>query len=412
MSPTRTQLFFGKSLLSLLMLSMVLTSCQQEQPSFIPPGETLAFYRDTAFWQEYHEAYVIGSTPIDNDVRSIVVDTQGNVWIATELGVFVKESNERRWENAIPEKDQGPSFDVEIDDDAAVWMTTWNAVYRFANNKLEHVPGPEAPLSALCKSREGIYAAGPRGIWLYSGNNWTKTGYKIARSIRDIRSDFQGGLWVGTDVGLYHCAPGGTKYFTGRDKLPSAYIRSVEMDGDSLWVGGLGGVTILNNEERINTLLPKDGLPSIQVSCLRRSPDGDMWVGTDVGVVRYRQDGSHSLLLSRRWLMDDHVNDIAFDKKGNAWIATQAGVSAVKKKKMTLASKQDYFYDVLMRRHIREPWIAAHCRLPIAGDTTQWEPEDDDNDGEYTSNYLAMESLRMPGKRLGRHSVFSNNCKR
>ena len=74
------------------MLSMVLTSCLQEQPSFNPPGETLAFYRDTAFWQEYQEAYVIGSTPIDNNVRSIVVDTQGNVWIATELGVFVKES--------------------------------------------------------------------------------------------------------------------------------------------------------------------------------------------------------------------------------------------------------------------------------------------------------------------------------
>jgi hypothetical protein len=92
--------------------------------------------------------------------------------------------------------------------------------------------------------------------------------------------------------------------------------------------------------------------------------------------------------------MDDRVNDIAFDKNGNAWIATQGGVSAVKKKKMTLASKQDYFYDVLMRRHIRDPWIAGHCRLPIAGDTTQWEPEDDDNDGEYTSNYLAMESFR------------------
>ncbi len=48
----------------------------------------------------------------------------------------------------------------------------------------------------------------------------------------------------------------------------------------------------------------------------------------------------------------------------------------------------------LCGRHIREPWIAGHCRLPIAGDTTTWEPEDDDNDGEYTSNYLAMESFR------------------
>ena len=47
-----------------------------------------------------------------------------------------------------------------------------------------------------------------------------------------------------------------------------------------------------------------------------------------------------------------------------------------------------------MRRHIRAPWIAGQCHLPIAGDTTTFIPEDDDNDGEYTSNYLAMESFR------------------
>jgi hypothetical protein len=394
MSATRPHLFFGKLLLSFLTLSIVLPSCQKEKQSTTAPNETLTSYRDSAFWQEYHEAYTIGSAPLDNEVRSIVVDSHENVWIATPSGLFVKNDNERRWENAIPEKDQGPSFAVELGEDSAVWMSTWNAVYRFMDNKLEQMPGPETPVSALCKSHEGIYAAGPGGIWLYSGKGWTKTGYKIARSIRDVRSDLHGGLWVGTDVGLYHCTAGGIKHFAGKDKLLSAYIRGVEMNGDSVYAGGLGGVTILKHEEKIETLLPKDGLPSLQVNCLRRSPDGDMWVGTDVGVVRYRKDGSHSLLLSRRWLMDDNVNDIAFDKNGNAWIATQGGVSAVKKKKMTLASKQNYFYDVLMRRHIREPWIAGHCRLPVAGDTTRWEPEDDDNDGEYTSNYLAMESFR------------------
>jgi hypothetical protein len=119
-----------------------------------------------------------------------------------------------------------------------------------------------------------------------------------------------------------------------------------------------------------------------------------MWIGTDAGIVRYKSDSSHSLLLSRRWLLDDKVNDIAFDQEGNAWIATANGVSVIKRKKMTLESKQRYFYDVLMRRHIRDPWIAGQCRLPIAGDTTKWEPEDDDNDGEYTGNYLAMESFR------------------
>jgi hypothetical protein len=51
---------------------------------------------------------------------------------------------------------------------------------------------------------------------------------------------------------------------------------------------------------------------------------------------------------------------------------------------MTLASKADYFYRVLMERHIRPPWIAGHCRLETPGDLSSWQPEDDDNDGEYT----------------------------
>ncbi len=119
-----------------------------------------------------------------------------------------------------------------------------------------------------------------------------------------------------------------------------------------------------------------------------------MWVGTKMGLVRFYPDGKHSLRFSRRWLMDDHVNDICFDPKGNAWIATEQGVSAIRTKQMSLVSKEQYFYDVLMGRHIREPWIAGQCHLMAPGDTTQWRAEDDDNDGEFTGNYLSMESFR------------------
>jgi hypothetical protein len=141
-------------------------------------------------------------------------------------------------------------------------------------------------------------------------------------------------------------------------------------------------------------LLPEQGIPSVYVNCVKRSPGNVMWVGTDVGVVRYSDDGTRSLRFSRRWLVDDRVKDIAFDRNGNAWIATAKGVSAIKRRRMTLAAKQRYFYGVLMRRHIRDPWIAGQCRLTTPGDTTTWEPEDDDNDGEYTGNYLAMECFR------------------
>lgn len=364
-------------------------SCRKPSPRSFVEATT---YADTAFSQEYHEAHPLDNAG-DKNVRCIAIDHEDNVWIATQNGVFKKKATEKQWSPVFSKEEQGPSFDIKADQQS-VWVSTWSGVYRFRGGKLEKMSGPTTPISTLCVSAEGVYALGPTGAWLYSGEAWQQKDFKIARSVRDATSDNNGGLWVGTDVGLFHCMPDSTQHFLDNNDLISAYIRGVEMDGIQLWAGGLGGVTKFDNNRRTGQLSLKEGIPSINVNCVKRSPSGVMWVGTDVGVVRYGRDGGHSLLFSRRWLMDDKINDIAFDLKGNAWIATAGGVSCIKSKLMTLKSKQQYFYDVLMHRHIRDPWIAGQCRLPLAGDTTRWEPEDDDNDGEYGGNYLAMESFR------------------
>jgi ligand-binding sensor domain-containing protein len=300
-------------------------------------------YADTAFSQEYHEGYPLDTD--DKNVRSIAIDSEDNVWITTRDGVFLKKKSDKQWTSVFPNEQQGPSFDVKTDQHS-VWVSTWSGVYRYASGNLDKMPGPIPPVSTLCISAEGTYALGPTGAWLYAGDKWQAKEFKIGRSIRDAVSDNNGGLWVGTDVGLYHCTSDSTQHFLNKNDLISAYIRGVALNGKQLWAGGLGGITKIDNNTRSGQLSLEDGIPSINVNCIQRSPDGVMWVGTDVGVVRYRRDGSHSLLFSRRWLMDDKINDIAFDSKGNAWIATADGVSSIKRKPMTLASKQQYFYDV------------------------------------------------------------------
>ena len=377
-------------------------SCKQKQVANDNEITNLLSYKDSTFLQEYHQAYPVSNDVLTNEVRSIIVDAKGNVWIATPTGVFMKKDGQKDWLSAIPEADQGPSFSVEVDLQSSVWMSTWNSVYRFKENKLERMPGAESPVSALSVSAEGVYAVGPHGVWLYNDKGCEKKNYPIARSVRDVISDGQEGLWIASDVGLYHSNAKGTNHLYKQDVVLSAYIHGIALDDHKkLWAGGLGGVNILLQEKREKVLSVENGIPSNNVNCIRHSPDGAMWVGTDVGVVRYQPDGSHSLRFSRRWLLDDKVNDIAFDIDGNAWIATTKGVSAIKRKKMTLAAKQNYFYDVLMRRHIRDPWIAGQCRLTLPGDTTRWKPEDDDNDGEFTGNYLAMESFRYAATKSG-----------
>ncbi|MCE7069217.1 regulator [Dyadobacter sp. CY327] len=376
----------------LLLVSFVLAvSCKKEQPD----RSANVSYQDKPFIQEFHEAFRVGSGNAENEVRSIAVDQESAIWIATAAGIFQKKKDSRDWSSIISGSDNGPAYDVESDAKGIMWLGTWNGLLSYKAGRLERVSGPEGPVSAICAAKEGIYALGPRGFWLNEGKGFHKMDGNISRSVRDVISDQNKGLWLATDVGLYHWTKTGLTHYYKTDALISGYAKGLALDGNNkLWVGGLGGVTIRGLDKKEKELKPENGIPSVYVTSVRYAPDSSMWVGTQAGIVRFRPGGSHSLLFSRRWLMDDQVNKIAFDKEGTAWIATPKGVSAIRKRTMTLAQKSDSFYDILMKRHMRAPWIAGQAHLRIPGDTTSWQPEDDDNDGEYTGNYLAMESFR------------------
>jgi hypothetical protein len=150
-------------------------------------------YKDTIFWQEYHEGYPLGKG-YDSDIRSIAVDLEDNVWIATREGVFRKSKDKQIWLPVLPKEEQGPSFDVEVDQES-VWLSTWNAVYLFKDGSLHKMPGATPPISSLCATQEGVYALGPKGTWLYSGEKCEQKHFQIARSIRDVITDGKGGIW-------------------------------------------------------------------------------------------------------------------------------------------------------------------------------------------------------------------------
>lgn len=352
-------------------------------------------YSDIPFIQEYHDGYLISKNATDNEIRSIAVDKESNVWVATASGVFVKNIGTREWTPIITGNDRGPAYSVVATNNGSVILGTWNGIYSFQNNQLKKEKGVKPPISEITTKGDETYALGPHGIWKSNNGRWEAQNYKIARSVRDAEADGEGGLFVATDVGLYFCKNNETTLYQNTDELISCYVKGVTFGpNDKVWTGVMGGVSIRENGKLIKNLTPKEGIPSNFVNCITQSPEGVMWVGTNVGVVRYEKDGSHSLRFSKRWLTNDKVNDVAFDSDGNAWVATANGVSAIKRKTVTLAEKEQDYYQRCMTMHIREPWICGNLRLTTPGDTSTWRNSDDDNDGEYTGGYLVMETFR------------------
>ncbi|MCP5063496.1 MAG: regulator [Ignavibacteriae bacterium] len=386
-----------KRITVLLALMLSLTFCSRNGSSNKIEEKV---YRDTTFIQEYHNGYPVGLSAENNDIRSIAIDSLQNVWIATRGGVFVKWNKLDSWESIQNKKNSGPSFSVTVDSDNNVWFSTWNGLYKYANGKAKKIETVTPPISKVVATKNGVFTFGYHGSWQIIGNEIKKLDINISKGVRDAISDGNNGLWIASDVGLYHYVEDDLKLYQSEDELISCYLRGVSYsDNNELWLGGLGGVTIRNEKIKLKTLLADDGIPNGEVLCVEKSPDGVMWVGTELGIVRYSKDGSHSLRFSKRWLLDDKVRDITFDKSGNAWIATANGVSTIKKRELTLAKKAKIFHEKLLKKHIRDPWIVHRVTLDIEGDTASWRPWDDDNDGEYTGVYMSMESLKYAATR-------------
>jgi streptogramin lyase len=349
---------------------------------------------DTPFVQEYHEAYPIGQEAGSNDVHAITVDSAGGVWAGTHAGVFRLDSSTKQWAELMDKADAGPVYDIVVDRAGTVWIGAWNGMYRSTKKGLLRVKQIDCPIAALCVTENEVVGLGWAGLWRVTNETCAYKQVPYSKHFRAALADRGGGLWIVTGMGLYHHTNTGYKLYQTESELcgPDLYDIAYAQDG-SLWIGGLGGITVYKDDNRVGSFTPAEGLPSVSIRCVAQGLDGEMWVGTDRGISRY--DGrSWSIRHSKRWLASDDVRDIAFDSQGTAWIATDNGVSAIKRKSMRLSEKADYFLDVCLARHVREPGLVEKCSLRVPGDTSTWQPRDDDNDGQYTSMYLAAESFR------------------
>jgi len=129
----------------LLSLGSCNRSVRQEESQNTPQP-----YSDDKFIQEYHEAYMVGKSQAENEVRSIAVGHDSVVWIATAAGIYRKNPGEVSWEPVISGADRGPSYSVVVNKDGDLLMGTWNGLYRYSQGKISKENGPEPPVSEIC----------------------------------------------------------------------------------------------------------------------------------------------------------------------------------------------------------------------------------------------------------------------
>ncbi|MFH0867267.1 MAG: hypothetical protein V1904_13815, partial [Bacteroidota bacterium] len=121
--------------------------------------------------------------------------------------------------------------------------------------------------------------------------------------------------------------------------------------------------------------------------------DGNIWFGSTWGAMMLRKDGKFNYYASQRWIPSDTVVHISKGPENSVIILTNKGLGKICFKEMTLLEKAMFFEKQVRDRHIRTGFNATVSNM-VNGDVTTGSMEDSDNDGLWTSMYLAGETFR------------------
>ena len=343
---------------------------------------------DTPFVQEYRDEVAYPQADKANQVRAIAIGADNSVWIATKVGVFQRKSG--AWRSAFA----GSAYALATQGDD-VWAGTWKGLYRIQAGKAQAIEAvPAEPIVALWADAKNVIAASQTALYEWGGASWKATPWIAAKSIRSIARAASGDVWIATGMGAYYKRGDVIREIYKEEDLLAGELRAVTItpSGD-VWLGSLGGVDVYRNGRRVEWHNTTNGMPNQDVRCLAAETDGTVWVGTTLGAVR-RIGSKWSLRFSRRWLPSDEVLAMAVASDSTVWVATTAGLSAIHRKRMTLAEKAEHYLSICRTRHVRPPGLVEQCDLKAPGDTAHFTPRDDDNEGGYTGLYMAMESFR------------------
>ena len=278
----------------------------------------------------------------------------------------------------------------------AVWVASVRSVKKEGDEQKIELPGFAQKDTILClmwENEKTLHVGTTKGLLTWSGS-WNNLPFANGKRINSILKTANKELWLATNDGLLRRMNG--KWVNLDDNL-MAYglmrsyfaLENSKSNADVLF-SGLFSVGCIAEDGNHWLFRGADGLPFGPATTIRTSKES-MWFGTEKGVIK--KDNGWHYYNGKRWLADNKINDILPLNEQTVWIATPKGISQIQQVEMTLAQKAESFEERIKLRHDRFGLVSG-SRLLVPGDLSTSKTGTDDNDGLWTSIYLAAECYR------------------
>jgi len=282
-----------------------------------------------------------------------------------------------------------------IDKQENIWLATTNFIQKENSGEKLTLPESSKNDTILClfwEDEKTLNVGTTSGLLIWNGQ-WN-IHLEIKVRVNSVTSDAQKQLWVATNNGLWRRSSGKwvnmdeTMMDPGNGR--SYFALRQQKEGAEILLSTPYSVGCISETGNHWVLRAADGLPYGPVKVIAPAV-GSLWFGTDRGVIK--KDSAWHYYNGKRWLPDNQVNDILPIDSSTVWIATSYGISQIKQVKMTLEQKADSMGNISERRHNRLG-LMNHSKLKIPGDLNSSRMENEDNDGLWTSCYLAAQCFR------------------
>lgn len=282
------------------------------------------------------------------------------------------------------------------DADNRIWVVSQNSVWCPDGNQGKEIPlpdGMDAPRCVYWGHNGILYIGTAFGLYYWDGG-WHVAEQLNGICVNDIVSDAAKRLYVATTNGLWRKDQDrwvnldDTVMPIGNDR--KYFAVAVGNHGKDVFFSTPHSIACIAADGYHHAWSAADGLPYGPAQLIRVNEDG-FWLGTAKGAIK--KDASWRYYHGKRWLNNSHINDILILKNGAIWIATPDGINEIKKIKMTLAQKADIYERNIALRHNRRGLINV-SHLTVPGDLNTSYTRNEDNDGLWTSCYLAAECFR------------------